>query len=134
MSSTYRFPGTGGLLNETNGTPIAVNGRVYFTTRTDLYCIGDADAKVEEVKYTPLPAETPFKQNAIAGVRLFPADVTAKPGEKMQFKVVYVDANGREVQDNRPSPLPKWSLPRRRRLRPAHSPPRAPRHDWKAAR
>jgi outer membrane protein assembly factor BamB len=44
-------------------------------------------------------------------VRLFPADVTAKPGEKIQFKVVYVDANGREVEDNRPSPLPKWSLP-----------------------
>jgi hypothetical protein len=107
----YRFPGTGGLLNETNGTPIAVNGRIYFTTRTDLFCLGDMSAKVEEVKYDPLPAETPFKQNAVAGVRLFPADVLAKPGEKVEFKVVFVDANGREVKDNRPAPASTWSLP-----------------------
>lgn len=107
----YRFPGVGGSLNETNGTPIAVNGRVYFTTRTDLYCLGDPAAKPECGKYTPLPEETPFKEFAIAGVRLFPAEVVAKPGEKVTFQVVYVDANGREVKDNRPSPAPKWSLP-----------------------
>jgi hypothetical protein len=107
----YRFRGTGGLLNETNGTPIAVNGRIYFTTRTDLLCVGDPKAKPECDKYVPLPEETPFKENAIAGVRLFPADVTAKPGEKVQFQVVYFDENGREVKDNRPSPVAKWSLP-----------------------
>jgi outer membrane protein assembly factor BamB len=108
---TYRFPGTGGILNETNGTPIAVNGRLYFTSRTDLYCVGDPDAKPEAGKYTPLPAEAPFKENEIHGVRIFPADVTAKPGETVTFKVVYVDANGREVKDNRPSPAGKWTLP-----------------------
>lgn len=107
----YRFRDPKGLLNETNGTPIAVNGRIYFTTRTDLFCVGDAKAKPECGKYVPLPEETPFKENAIAGVRLFPADVSAKPGEKVQFKVVYVDANGREVKDNRPSPPAKWTLP-----------------------
>ncbi|MFM8271078.1 MAG: PQQ-binding-like beta-propeller repeat protein, partial [Gemmata sp.] len=45
---------------ETNGTPVAVNGRVYFNTRTDLYCLGDPKAKVEEVKYPPVPEEAPF--------------------------------------------------------------------------
>src|SRR5206468_6948449 len=59
----------------------------------------------------PLPAEAPFKPNTIAGVRLFPADVLAKPGEKVSFKVVYFDANGREVMDNRPAPPAKWTLP-----------------------
>jgi outer membrane protein assembly factor BamB len=107
----YRFPGTGGQLNETNGTPIAVNGRLYFTTRTHLYCVGDSTAKHEPVKYPPMPPETPFKQNAIAGVRLFPAEVHAKPGEKVTFKVVYHDANGREVMDNRTAPAEKWTLP-----------------------
>jgi len=109
---THRFPGTaGGLLNETNGTPIAVNGHVYFTTRTDLYCIGDPNAKAEDVNYHELPPETPFKQNAVAGVRIFPADVSAKAGGIVQFKVVFVDTNGREVQDNRPSPKSTWTLP-----------------------
>jgi outer membrane protein assembly factor BamB len=107
----YRFPGQGGLLCETNGTPVAVNGRVYFTTRTDLYCIGDPEAKPSPVKYNPLPNETQFKENAIAGVRLFPADVNAKPGEKIQFQVVYFDENGREVKDNRPTPKATWTLP-----------------------
>jgi hypothetical protein len=107
----YRFPGPGGLLNETTGTPIAVNGRIYFTTRTDLFCLGDPSAKVEEVKYAPLPAETPFKQFAMAGARLFPAEVSAKPGGTVKFEVVYFDENGRPVMDNRPSPAPKWTLP-----------------------
>ncbi len=110
-SFVLRFPGVGGVPNETNGTPIAVNGRVYFTTRTHLYCVGDAKAKVEEVKYTPMPQETPFKENAIAGVRLFPADVSARPGDKVQFQVVYYDENGRTVKDNRPSPKANWTLP-----------------------
>jgi outer membrane protein assembly factor BamB len=108
---TYRFPGVGGLLTETNGTPIAVNGRVYFNTRTDLFCIGDPAAKPEADPYKPFPAETEYKENAIAGVRIFPADVSLKPGEKFQFQVVYFDANGREVKDNRPSPAGTWSLP-----------------------
>jgi outer membrane protein assembly factor BamB len=107
----YRFPGSGGIPNETNGTPIAVNGRLYFTTRTDLYCIGDPKAPVEEVKYQPLPEETPFKEGAVAGVRLFPADVSVKPGEKVTFQVVYYDENGRPVKDSRPSVKEVWSLP-----------------------
>lgn len=107
----YRFPGAGGLLNETNGTPIAVNGRLYFTTRTDLYCVGDAKAKPEELPYKALGAEPPANPNDVVGVRLFPAEVIAKPGAKVEFKVVYFDANGREVQDNRPSPKAAWSLP-----------------------
>jgi len=108
---TYRFPGVGGLLTETNGTPIAVNGHVYFTTRTELYCLGDPAAKHEPVKYTELPPEAPYKENAIAAVRIFPADVSIKPGEKVHFTAVYGDANGREVKDNRPSPATRWSLP-----------------------
>src|SRR5262249_62362901 len=36
---TFREKGAGQM--ETNGTPIAVNGRVYLTTRTDLLCLGD---------------------------------------------------------------------------------------------
>lgn len=107
----YTFKDPKGLQTETNGTPIAVNGRVYFTTRTDLYCLGDPAAKVEEVKYPAEPAESEFKPNAIAGARLFPAEVTAKPGETVKFTVVLVDANGREVKSNLPDPAAEWSLP-----------------------
>jgi outer membrane protein assembly factor BamB len=107
----YRFPGEGGLLNETNGTPIAVNGRVYFTTRTDLFCLGDPKAKVEPVSYPPLPPETPYKPDAIAGIRLFPADVTLTPGSQQEFRVIYHDANGREVKAPAGPATLKWNLP-----------------------
>ncbi|VTR95772.1 Probable serine/threonine protein kinase related protein OS=Planctomyces maris DSM 8797 GN=PM8797T_21603 PE=4 SV=1: PQQ_2: PQQ_2: PQQ_2 [Gemmata massiliana] len=107
----YQFKEPKGIYSETNGTPIAVNGHVYFVSAASLWCLGLPDAKPEPAKYTPMPEETPFKENAIAGARLFPADVVLKPGEKVQFQVVFVDANGREVKDNRPSPAPVWSLP-----------------------
>jgi len=94
---------------ETNGTPIAVNGRVYFTSRTDLYCLGNPKAKPEAVNYPPLPAETPYKDTAVAGARLYPAEIVARPGETVKFKVVFVDANGREVKSNL-SDTPQWTI------------------------
>lgn len=107
----HRFKEPKGIYSETNGTPVAVNGRVYFVSAASLWCLGLPDAKPEPVKYQPLPEETPFKEGAVAGARLFPADVVLKPGEKVSFKVVYVDANGREVRDGRPPQPAKWSLP-----------------------
>jgi outer membrane protein assembly factor BamB len=107
----YTFKEPKGVYSETNGTPIAVNGRVYFVSAGGLWCLGTPNAKPADVKYTPLPEEAPFKEGAVAGVRLFPADVVAKPGEAVEFEVVYVDANGRTVKDSRPSPAGKWSLP-----------------------
>jgi len=107
----YRFKEPKGVYSETNGTPIAVNGHVYFMSAGTLWCLGVPDAKSEVVKYPAMPEETPFKENAIAGARLFPADVVAKPGAKVEFKVVYVDANGRQVMDNRPAPAANWTIP-----------------------
>lgn len=94
---------------ETNGTPIAVNGRVYFTSRTELICLGNKDTKPTQVKYKPLPPETPFKQGAVAGARLYPAEATAHPGQTVKLQVVYVDANGREVKPEG-NQNPEWGI------------------------
>jgi outer membrane protein assembly factor BamB len=83
---------------ETNGTPVAVNGRVYFTSRAELICLGNKGAKPSQVKYKPMPPEAEYKPNAVAGARLYPAEVTAHAGETVKLQVVYVDANGREVK------------------------------------
>ncbi len=98
------------VVSETNGTPIAVNGRVYFNTRTDLLCLGDPKIKRVPAEYKPMPPETPYKENAIAGARLFPAEITAKPGATVKFQVVLVDANGREVTSNLPDPKAEWTI------------------------
>ncbi|MBA4188783.1 MAG: hypothetical protein C0467_12360 [Planctomycetaceae bacterium] len=107
----YRFKEPKGIYSETNGTPIAVNGHVYFVSAANLFCLGVPDAKPETVKYPPLPEETPFKEGAVAGVRLFPADVVVKPGETVQFKPVFVDANGREVKNTRTDAKATWTIP-----------------------
>ena len=90
------------------------------SARAPIFCLGDPAAKPECDPYKPLPAESEYKENAIAGVRIFPADVSIKPGEKFQFRIVYFDANGREVKDNRPDPLTG------RELEPAPPPPKTP--------
>ena len=96
---------------ETNGTPIAVNGKLYFQTAEALYCVGAKDAKPTEAKYTPLPEETPFDPKAKpAGVMVFPAEASAKPGGSVKFAVRYVDANGRELAAPADA-KPEWSLP-----------------------
>src|SRR5207249_1747647 len=74
-------------------------------------CVGDPAAKPECDAYKPLPPEAEFKENAIAGARIFPADVVGKPGGTEKFTLVFVDANGRPVKDNRPSPPGEWLLP-----------------------
>ncbi|QJX00679.1 outer membrane protein assembly factor BamB family protein [Frigoriglobus tundricola] len=107
----FRFKEPKGIYSETNGTPIAVNGRVYFVSAASLWCLGLPNTKPEVVKYPSLPPETPYKDDAVAGARLFPADVVLKPSGKAKFQVVYVDANGREVKDTRPSPPATWALP-----------------------
>ncbi len=96
---SYKFRDPKGLLNETNGTPIAVNNRIYFTTRTDLFCLGLPDAKDDCGKYKEHAPETAFDPAGKAvGVRLFPADVTTTAGGKVSFRVEAVDANGRAVK------------------------------------
>jgi outer membrane protein assembly factor BamB len=105
---SYKFRRPNGLLNETNGTVIAVNNRLYFTTSTDVFCVGIPGAKDECGKYKPLPEESASK-GTVAGARIFPADVTLKAGGTQPFQVVLVDANGREVKGDMGSA--KWDLP-----------------------
>ena len=106
----YKFKDPKGFLVETNGTPIAVNGRIYFTTRTDIYCLGDAKSKGACGKYAEMPAEAKYEPNAVAAARIFPADLTAKAGEKLNLQLVLMDANGRVVKSNLPDPKSDWSL------------------------
>lgn len=107
----HRFRAKSGVgFPETNGTCIAVNGKLYFQTIEDLYCVGDTKGKPPAYNgLKPMPAETP-SDGKVAGARLFPADVSVKPGESTKFEVVYFDANGRPVKAAA-TPEAKWTLP-----------------------
>jgi hypothetical protein len=95
---------------ETHGTPIAVNGKLYFLTQDELYCVGEA-GKGKTGSYKPLPAEAQAEKGAPpAGIRVVPADVLAKPGEQVKLAVKFLDANGREVAAPADAAA-QWSLP-----------------------
>jgi outer membrane protein assembly factor BamB len=97
------------VVAETNGTPIAVNGRVYFNTRTDLLCLGEPKGKSAPAKYAPMPAETP-SDGKVVGARIFPAETTLKAAETTKFSVVYFDANGRPVENAKVEGAAKWEI------------------------
>jgi len=97
---------------ETHGTPIAVNGKIYFMTLEYLYCIGTPEGRpAPEGAYPPLPPETPFNPEASpTAVRIYPAEVTMHPDVQAKFELKYLDANGRVVKAPANASV-KWSLP-----------------------
>ncbi len=107
----FRLPEGATGFCETHSTPIAANGRLYFNTQFDTYCIGGPNSKVTEPKYKPLPPETPYDENAApVGIRIFPFEKHVKPGETVELTVKYLDANGREVKAPA-NPDVKWDFP-----------------------
>jgi outer membrane protein assembly factor BamB len=101
---------TGAGFVETHGTPIAVNGKLYFCTREFTYCIGKADAKASETT-AKLAEETAYNETGeAAGIRIYPAEVTASAGQDVTLYAVFVDANGREVRAPADAKV-EWTLP-----------------------
>ncbi|MFO0967905.1 MAG: PQQ-binding-like beta-propeller repeat protein [Gemmataceae bacterium] len=78
---------------EINGTAAAANGRVYFSTSEETYCIAtpegrkhSATAKSKDgaLKITGVPAE----------LQIYPADVTVQPGAKVKLELRAYDEFG----------------------------------------
>ncbi len=105
---TEYFPSPDGeTAVEINGTAAVANGRVFFGTSEALYCIGKKKWDGKEGKLPPMPKEQPI--TAAKSIRIEPAEITAHPGEKVQFVIRRLDANGRVLQAKKISGT--WSLP-----------------------
>lgn len=99
------FSKTGNELVECNSSPAISNGRIYFGTRDEFYCLGLKDWKAD----APAAAKTteePKSAGPPALVQVVPADVVLTPGGQASFKVRLFDANGNFVKN---SPA-EWSL------------------------
>jgi outer membrane protein assembly factor BamB len=93
---------------ELNGSPAVANGRVYFLTSTDCYCIGKKDRSSAS---TSAPAEGKAdagdRDGKPAQLLVYPADVTLFPGESADFKVRLYDARGNFLHEAKDV---EWSL------------------------
>jgi len=96
---------------ETHGTPVAVNGRLFFCTREFMYCIGKGDSKPTTPVYKPLAAEPALAEDAApTAIRIVPAEVTSAPGKVVEFRVEFLDANGRTVKAPEGAKI-EWAIP-----------------------
>jgi outer membrane protein assembly factor BamB len=103
------FPAADGVSDvELYGTPAVANGRVYFATSEEIYCIGKKGAKpAPPVK---LPEPEPKKGAKPVHVQLIPADVTLHPGDSVIYHVRAFDEFGNLIGPVDSAKL-EWSLP-----------------------
>jgi outer membrane protein assembly factor BamB len=92
---------------ELNGDPAVANGKVYFSTTTELICIGKKGHKAKTDLIPPEPAEKPAdKTGKPAQLQVVPADVAINPGDSVSFTVRSFDAEGRLLGEVKAD----WSL------------------------
>jgi outer membrane protein assembly factor BamB len=93
---------------EINGSPSVANGRVYFTTTDEIYCIGKKEWTGKSGPIPPMPAEAKSDPDARpAHLQVVPADVVLNPGRTAKFKARLYDSNGQYLKDVEA----EWSLP-----------------------
>lgn len=83
-----------GLVVEIQGSPAIANGRVYFMTRYDTYCLGKKDAEVVTATVPPMAAEAAPALGGTPVALLQPAEVTMSPGDELQLRIMLLDGKG----------------------------------------
>jgi outer membrane protein assembly factor BamB len=91
---------------EINGSPAVANGRVYFSTSEETYCIGRKEpTRGNGVQRT---TERVKGRGPIEHLQVLPAEALAHPGEVVKFRVRGFDINGNLVEEVKAE---EWSLP-----------------------
>ncbi len=91
------FKGKNGRTVQINGSPVAVNGHVYFMTSQDIYCLGKKDHKAAPDASPSEPQEPGWKDTPRPDyLQIVPADVTLTAGDSQTFKV-YAFAKGQRL-------------------------------------
>lgn len=121
---TERFEGSGEGDVEINGGVAIANGKVYFMTNQELYCLGKKGASPSA---DPIPApraeEKADPKAKAAWLQVFPADVVLSPGGSTSFKVRLFDDKGRFLREVKADWSVAASLPPPPPPPPAKSPP-----------
>lgn len=94
--SDVTFPDPDGAIVEVNGSAAAVNGRIYFTSRDKLYCLGLDPWKGSLGTIPARPREKPAAVGEKAThLQVVPAEVAVYPGQSVTFSTRNFDSKGR---------------------------------------
>lgn len=102
---TQEFPSPDGVSEvELSGSASAANGRVYFSTSFETYCIGKKGPRQASGPAVGTIAAAGAGKPAL--VQVVPADVVLDPGGSVQFKARLFDEHGNWLRDVKP----RWSV------------------------
>jgi outer membrane protein assembly factor BamB len=109
---TQFFPSKEGPgLVEVNGNPAVADGRIFFATRDEIYCIGKKDWKPAAHAESTAAHSGSFASPAGGGepaqAQVIPGDIVLAPGASTTFKVRLFDKNGNLIKES----AAEWSLP-----------------------
>lgn len=88
------FATTDGTIEEILGSAAVADGRVYFTTRYNTYCLAGKGASAESPDAPPSPAENAPTQ----AFHIVPADLTLEPGQSVTFQTSGADGGQAGIQ------------------------------------
>ncbi len=89
---------------QVDASPIVANGRIYLTTGSAMYCIGNEESIKANSKHaaaTPPPA--PISDKRVAQVQIVPWDVLLTPGEEQHYEVRLYNAKGQFLRKAAPN-------------------------------
>lgn len=112
---------------ELNGSPAITNGRVYFTTSQEIYCLGKKNHTAKADPIPPAPREAKPARNAKPAMLLVePNDIVMTPGSAFgSYQVKAYDEHGHWLKDLELPPV-QWSLGPMQPPPPAQRPPAKP--------
>jgi len=106
MLDTERIEMPDGRHAEIYGSPAIAYGRIFFTSETGIFAIGDASVPVTGTGQPAPLRSIASVESTPATLTVVPADVNADPGQAIDFGVVAFDAAG-DLIGTRPA---EWSL------------------------
>jgi outer membrane protein assembly factor BamB len=87
---------------EINGGVAVANGRVYFQTSQDLFCLGKPGHSAKPDPIPPRPEEPAGGDAKAAHLQVVPAEVELPPNGSAAFKARLFDADGRFLREVKP--------------------------------
>jgi outer membrane protein assembly factor BamB len=104
---THFFTGEAGNDVELYGNAAIANGRVYFSTSEEIYCIGVKGAKQQPATKS---GDEKVKVGNPTQLQIIPCEVNLHPGDAMTYTAKVYDDKGNFVQDVKAADI-QWSLP-----------------------
>lgn len=105
---TQFFPAVGGIAAvEVNGSPAVSNGKIYFTTSEEIYCIGKKNHTAKADPVPPEPKEAAAASDAKPAFMLVePNDIVLEMGQSMAYTARVYDQHGHFLKEVKP----EWSV------------------------